>query len=497
MEDRNVCRLCKKIEISTDTYFLKTIGYINDAKFDENDNLILIDKKNGVKTKRKISSCLNEKFLKSSKSICYADDVDYAYLNELYEKTDLEELFTEYVKDCELYNSIVYFDKGLGVFQMLKFKASELANFEEFIYLKDLVSQYGEGLHQVFMSNDSAIFDIGLYNKIKEFINNEDYDNLRHIFTTVDGQLRLYTQQGVPSEYSCNLIQKDKLKTKNQIEKTEEEIIEDLNSLVGLDKIKLAIQELKNYLKFDGKTKDFLELDRSDLNMVFTGTPGTGKTTVAKILAALLNKMGLANDKIFECTAKDFIGGYVGQTAIKTNELMKKAKGGILFIDEAYSFVSQGNSYAQEAISEILKEIEKEETIFIFSGYKKEMEVFIKSNPGLTSRIGYYFDFENYNVLQLYEIFEKKLAKTKMVMSEDCKPIIIDLIDQATKSENFGNGRFIDKLFDSIIKSHANNTINTDEKEKLITITKDDIKENILEQILYTDIQEKRIGFHN
>jgi len=497
MENRFVCRLCKKIEISTDTYVLKTMGYISDANFDENENLILIDKKNGVKTKKKISSCLNEKFLKSSNTVCYADDVDYAYLNELYEKTDLEELFTEYVKDCELYNSIVYFDKGLGVFQMLKFKASELANFEEFIYLKDLVSQYGEGLHQVFMSNDSAIFDIGLYNKIKEFINNEDYDNLRHIFATVDGQLRLYTEQGVPSEYSCNLIQKDKLKTEKEIDKTEEEIIEDLNSLVALDKIKLSIQELRNHLIFVEKSKEFLNLDRPNLNMIFTGNPGTGKTTVAKILSALLCKMGLANDKVFECTAKDFIGGYVGQTAIKTNELMKKAKGGILFIDEAYSFVSQGNSYAQEALAEILKQLEKNETIFIFSGYKKEMEEFIKYNSGLTSRIGYYFDFENYNVLQLYEMFEKKLNNTKMVMSEDCKRIIIDLIEQATKNENFGNGRFIDKLFSSIIISHANNTINTDNKEKLITITKDDIKENILEQILYTNIQEKRIGFCN
>lgn len=372
MEERNVCRLCKRIEINTDTYVLKTIGYIKDAKFDENDNLIVIDKKNGVKTRRKISFCLDEKFLKSTKTVCYADDVDYAYLSELYGKTDLEELFTEYVKDCELYNSIVYYDKDLGSFEILKFKASELANFSEFIYLKDLVSQYGEGLHQVFMSNDSAIFDISLYNKIKEFVDNEDFDNLKHIFTTVDGQLKLYLEQGVQSEYSCNLIQKDKLKTEKEVEKNEEEIMEDLNSLVGLDKIKLSIQELKNHLTFVEKSKDLLKLDRPNLNMIFTGNPGTGKTTVAKILSALLNKMGLANDKIFECTAKDFIGEYVGQTAVKANNLMQKAKGGILFIDEAYSFVSQGNSYAQEALAEILKQLEKTKLYLYFRDIKKK-----------------------------------------------------------------------------------------------------------------------------
>lgn len=497
MEDRNVCRIYEKTEINTDTYILKPVVYVTDARFDSDNKLIYIDSKNGKQTK-KIPYCLDKDFIKSGKKICYGDDIDYNTLVDMYGKTNIEEALVDYVKDCERYNSLVYLDKVSGEYQILKFSNTELLDFADYVFLNELVSQCGDGFHHMFVSDDRVVLNMPLYNSIMKYIEEDNTDAIKQMFTSADKQLRLQMNDGTMGKTYCNMINPNRFKTKDKlIAKTEEEIIEDLNSLVGLDKIKLSIKELQNHLKFVEKSKEILDLDRPNLNMIFTGNPGTGKTTVAKILSALLNKMGLANDKMFECTAKDFIGEYVGHTAVKTHNLIQKAKGGILFIDEAYSFVSQGNSFAQEALAEILKELEKNETIFIFSGYKKEMKQFIKYNSGLASRIGYYFDFENYDVLQLYEMFEKKLSKSKMILSDECKPIILDLIEQATKNENFGNRRFIDKLFSSIIITHANNTVDTEDKEKLITITKEDIKENILEQILYTNIQEKRIGFRN
>jgi len=276
--------------------------------------------------------------------------------------------------------------------------------------------------------------------------------------------------------------------------KTLDEVMGLLHELTGLENVKTEIKRLTNYLEFVKKSADFANIQRPNLNMVFTGNPGTGKTTIAKILSAILNKIGFANDKIFECTAKDFIGEYVGQTAPKTKELINKAQGGIIFIDEAYGFVSSGNSYVQEALTEILKEMEKNRTIFIFSGYKDEMEDFIKFNSGLTSRIGYYFNFEDYSVEQLFDIFKNKLSETKLILSEECKDKIIDIIRQAKESQNFGNGRFIDKLISNIIIEHANNLWDCNDKERLATITINDINDELLSKLLYKQKKLNKIG---
>lgn len=493
MENRFICRVCEKIGIGNDIYVLKTIGYENDAEFDENDNLIMTDKRHKMKKEKLIPFVLNEDFLKSEETICYADDVEYLTLSQMTDEQNIEKIFEKYTDELEKYVSIVYFDEKLGKYDILKMSNEELVEFSEFFELKNLMEFYQvQNLQPIYISGENVTMGLDVYNKLINYANNDDIDSLKSLLTP-ERQITMNTEDGVVSSYYCNLIDSSKIEENVKV-KTEEEIIKELMTLIGLDKIKLSIKQLKNYLKFSEKTKNYLEINRSNLNMVFTGNPGTGKTTVAKIMSSLLNKMGLINDKIFECTAKDFIGQYVGHTAIKAHDLIQKAKGGILFIDEAYSFVSQGNSFAQEALAEILKEIEKKETIFIFSGYKKEMELFIKFNPGLESRIGYYFDFEDYTIEQLYRMFENKISKTKMILSEECKPLILDLIEKGVKYENFGNGRFIDNLFDKILFQHANNTVDVNEKDKLITITKEDIDENILEQIFYKE-EQKLLGF--
>ena len=156
--------------------------------------------------------------------------------------------------------------------------------------------------------------------------------------------------------------------------------------------------------------KNKINLEPLNLNMIFTGNPGTGKTTIARIIAGILYDLGyVKNTNFIETTAQDFIGGYVGQTALKTRTLLDEHKGAVIFIDEAYVFASGGQLYADEAIAEILKEMESKETVFIFAGYKEEMKKFIDMKSGLYSRVGSIIDFKDYTLDELMDIFDRKV----------------------------------------------------------------------------------------
>ena len=229
--------------------------------------------------------------------------------------------------------------------------------------------------------------------------------------------------------------------------------------------------------------------------MVFYGNPGTGKTTVARIISKILYSLGyIKSDKFKETTTGDFIAGYVGQTAPKTKKLLEENKGGVIFIDEAYSFASKAQEFADEALVEILKEMEKKETVFIFAGYTKEMNDFINMNPGFKSRVSNYMEFNDYSVDELMEIFMKKIAKSKLKITEEAKYAIRNIITKAKQKEKFGNGRFIDQLFYKILLYHSINVETVLDKEAACTITEDDINKNIYEELDIVS-KEKKIGF--
>lgn len=279
------------------------------------------------------------------------------------------------------------------------------------------------------------------------------------------------------------------------INKKVDDTMSKLNALVGLEDVKSSFQEIFDTIIFKQKTKDNLSFEEGSKHMVFTGNPGTGKTTVAEIIAPLFHEVGyLESDKVSYVSAQNLIGKYVGQTAPKTEKVIKDNLGGIIVLDEAYILAGKAQEFGNEAITVMLKEMEKNRTMFIFAGYKKEMEDFIKMNSGLESRIGTFLEFKDYSEDELFEIFKKNIDKVndkenqeyKLTMSEEAVSKVKGIISEAKQITDFGNGRFAKKLFDKISRCHAKNTRSTDDPNKLYQITEKDIPDDIMKTIFFS-----------
>ena len=261
--------------------------------------------------------------------------------------------------------------------------------------------------------------------------------------------------------------------------------MEQLEELIGLDNIKEDVKELVSFVKIQKLRKDKgNKTVPVSLHLVFNGNPGTGKTTIARILAKLYKEIGiLSKGQLVEVDRSGLVAGFVGQTATKTQEKIQEALGGILFIDEAYTLAKDGNDFGQEAIDTILKAMEdnRDDFIVIVAGYTEPMEKFISSNPGLKSRFNKYINFPDYSVEELGKIFDMNCNKYGYVLSDEARAYIDKLIAYKTehKDENFANAREIRNLFEGIITNQATRVAEIDEPtdEQLNTIEKDDIKE--------------------
>jgi len=260
--------------------------------------------------------------------------------------------------------------------------------------------------------------------------------------------------------------------------------ISQLDNLIGLDNVKEVVKGILNTLEFNHKKRDMgIKTEDVSLNMIFIGNPGTGKTTVARLLGKILKSMGiLKKGHMIEVTRADLVGQYVGQTAIKTAEKIKEAYGGILFIDEAYSLNSGGeNDFGKEAISTLIKEMEdnRDKLIVIMAGYKNEMKDLLDLNPGFESRINFKVEFEDYNEEELLWIFEKLCEKEKYTISHNAYKELKDILKEAVeqKDKNFGNARYVRKLFEEIKIKQASRVIDNalNEKEEVLEITSQDI----------------------
>ena len=265
-----------------------------------------------------------------------------------------------------------------------------------------------------------------------------------------------------------------------------DELMGQLDALVGLTDVKKDIKNLVNLMKVRKlRQANDLPVPPMSLHMVFVGNPGTGKTTVARLVSGLYAAIGvLSKGQLVEVDRSGLVAGYVGQTALKTQEVIKKAIGGVLFIDEAYSLSSGGeNDFGREAIETILKAMEdhRDELIVIVAGYTGPMEKFLSSNPGLESRFNKYFFFPDYNGEELMAIFRMQCKKNGYALTEEAEKAAVAMFTDLyeNRSDNFGNGRDVRNCFEDMIVRQSNRVAKMDAptKEDLMAVLPEDLED--------------------
>ena len=269
-----------------------------------------------------------------------------------------------------------------------------------------------------------------------------------------------------------------------------------LDDLVGLEAVKKDVKSTMNLIKVRKlREENGLPVAPMSMHMVFMGNPGTGKTTVARLIGGLYAAIGaLSKGQLIEVDRSGLVAGYVGQTAIKTQEVIASALGGVLFIDEAYSLSSGGeNDFGREAIETLLKAMEdhRDNLVVIVAGYTGPMEGFLDSNPGLESRFNKYITFPDYNGEELNAIFHMQCKKNGYVLDEEAERCAEEFFNALyeDRDENFGNGRDVRNRFEDMVVRQANRVAEMEAptKEDLATFTKADFFETAEKSAPETD----------
>ena len=296
------------------------------------------------------------------------------------------------------------------------------------------------------------------------------------------------TPEGQTAQTEQKSEQKDSIEKDSVVinKPLETDPYEELDNLIGLDEVKKEVRSLANFVKLQKQRKDQgLKSPKLSYHLVFTGSPGTGKTTVARIVARIYKDLGiLKKGHTVETDRSGLVGQYIGQTAPKTNQIVDSAMNGVLFIDEAYALVPEHSTqdYGQEAISTLLKRMEdnRDSLVVIIAGYSNEMQRFIDSNPGLQSRFTRYINFPDYTADELVRIFYMYMKKNEYTLSKEADAMLREKLEYAVahKDRNFGNARYVRNIFEKTIEQQANRLSKQTglSKEQLTELTSEDLE---------------------
>ena len=341
--------------------------------------------------------------------------------------------------------------------------AKDLLNFAS--KLDAMIDDHGEisKIVSAIVNDEQGITaTLNLLNKISNIADSNQYSKeVKIIANTLKNSLiQFYGYQRILEICNQNIDNSEE-------EKSLPELLQELNNLIGLDNIKAKVNDLIIYQKVQKlRKKQQLNTATSTMHLAFMGNPGTGKTTVARIVGRIYKQLGLLSRGHFvEVSRADLIAGYQGQTALKVKEVIKKAKGGVLFIDEAYSITEndQSDSYGRECLTELTKALEdyRNDLVVIVAGYTKPMTKFFDTNLGLKSRFNTFIEFEDYSSSELGNILESMLKENDYILDDKVKDKVQTFLSVLVqdKDENFANGRIIRNLYDDITMNHARRII--------------------------------------
>lgn len=286
-------------------------------------------------------------------------------------------------------------------------------------------------------------------------------------------------EKAAPQTQAAKPEEKEEIPPKEKIE----DLLAELDSYVGMDAIKTEVRSLINMVQvYKLRREHDLPTTDMSLHMVFSGNPGTGKTTVARIMSRIYHSLDiLSKGQLVEVDRSGLVAGYVGQTALKTQKVIEKAMGGVLFIDEAYALNGKSeNDFGQEAIDTILKAMEdhRDDLVVIVAGYTELMDRFIHSNPGLESRFNRFLMFEDYTPEQMVAIFKMQCKKGCYVLAQGTEELVRDFIAEESADDSFGNARGVRNLFEHILVAQNNRLA------KMENVTRDDLMQILPDDVL-------------
>lgn len=294
--------------------------------------------------------------------------------------------------------------------------------------------------------------------------------------------------------YHYILESQDKGLEDDNVTRSLDELLDDLNGLIGLEGVKAKVNDLIAFQTVQMlREKQGLHSHKGTMHLAFTGNPGTGKTTVARIVGRIYKQIGLLSKGHFvEVSRTDLIAGYQGQTALKVKKVIDEAKGGVLFIDEAYSITENdhSDSYGRECLTELTKALEdyRDDLVVIVAGYTEPMNHFFASNPGLKSRFNTFIEFPDYSAEELWSMFVKLCGENDYRLADNVEECVRDIFLKQVKDkkENFANGRLVRNIYDDITMNHARRVVKMNEPSR------DD-----LSLIIRADVENIRLDYCN